>query len=132
MIKVPQIPFRRRRKSTAGSAAVIVPLAMTSATITSFVGGDMVVSLAFDNDADDPMAPLPGGVEAAWTATYEGVLYVGSVIAIATPTTLTLTLVADGESGSPNGITYDPQEPAYIETENGRVLGAFADVPFEQ
>jgi hypothetical protein len=134
MMKIREIPFiaRRRRRATASPVPPVLPLALLSATITALSRRDMVVSLAFDNNADDPIAPLPEGVASEWTATYGGTLYVGTAIEIVSATTLTLTLLADGESGSPNGISYDPQEPAYIETENGRVLGALANVPFEQ
>jgi hypothetical protein len=132
MIPAPLRRSRQRQRTSATQSPPVSPLALLSATITALGQADMTVSLVFDNNADDPIAPLPAGVAGAWTASFEGTLYVGTAIVIATATTLTLTLQVDGESGSPNGISYDPQEPAYIETENGRVLGAFANVPFDE
>jgi hypothetical protein len=125
-------PFMPTARRVAPEPPPVGPLQLLSATITATGQNDITVSLAFDNNADDPIAPLPEGLASCWTAAYGGMRYSGSEIVIASATTLTLTLIEASSSESPTGISYDPQEPAEIATENGRVLGAFADVPFEQ
>jgi hypothetical protein len=132
-MKTPTItpsPHRKRRSRkqvTKTDPPPVTPLHLVSATVVDFTGSDAIVSLVFDNVADDPLVNVDGAQGTNWVATIEDYLFGGNTsLEQAAFNTITLFMGNQGLSSGGNRISY-LATPADIVTASGRTLAAFSD-----
>ena len=131
MLTFPLIyPPRRRGRAKTPAAAPPPPAALTLLSVNSLVviGPEIEMNLVFDVTGSDTLNDVTAADPGKWTARYQGVLYVGSILVNVAPDSLYLQMTPAGAEAGADVLHY-ANAPSDVSDSLGRLLAAFQGFP---
>jgi hypothetical protein len=129
-ILVPRIPFIRRRRRPAFTAPPPPPAALALIAVEGLavIGPELEMNLQFDVTGTAVLNDVSAADPAKWTARYQGISYVGSILQNVAPDMLYLQMTPAGAQAGADVLDY-ANAPSDVADSLGRQLAAFSGFP---
>jgi hypothetical protein len=121
---------RHRRKRRAVGSPPPTPAGLTLLAVDALVviGPELEMNLVFDVTGADMLDDVSAADPTKWTARYQGISYVGSILTNVVADTLYLQMTPAGADAGPDVLSY-ANAPSDVADSAGRQLAAFTGFP---